>query len=120
MKPANKAKSKNSKKKANEEQVQCCSRDHNKDGNCDIHSAPGVSRSREAVQAYRQAFLRGVNCGLANAVIIANWLEGPIQDDALRQIARARAQLTGAEIPTTTPQDTRKARHEARIRRHSI
>lgn len=24
--------------------VQCCERDHNHDGNCDVHSAPGVER----------------------------------------------------------------------------
>ena len=26
--------------------VQCCSRDYDKDGNCDIHSAPGVMRNK--------------------------------------------------------------------------
>ena len=26
---------------------QCCERDHNNDGNCDIHSAPGVLRSEQ-------------------------------------------------------------------------
>jgi hypothetical protein len=26
--------------------IQCCSRDYDRDGNCDIHSAPGVLRNK--------------------------------------------------------------------------
>lgn len=27
---------------------QCCERDHNRDGNCDVHSAPGILRQRKS------------------------------------------------------------------------
>jgi hypothetical protein len=30
--------------------VQCCSRDYDKDGKCDIHSAPGVLRNKAMQQ----------------------------------------------------------------------
>lgn len=30
-----------------QKRIQCCSRDYDYDGNCDIHSAPGVLRERK-------------------------------------------------------------------------
>lgn len=37
----------NGEKHADSATVQCCERDDNDDGNCDIHSAPGVFRNRQ-------------------------------------------------------------------------
>jgi hypothetical protein len=37
--------------------MKCCERDHNEDGNCDIHSSPGVFRNpqfNEIEKAYQQ------------------------------------------------------------------
>jgi len=56
--------------------VQCCPRDHNHDGNCDIHSAPGVKRKRWIMISVKDAQRLGV-CRLCgekmSAVFILNY-----------------------------------------------
>jgi hypothetical protein len=69
----------------------CCTRDHNMDGNCDIHSAPGVYRQEafNTVAATKDRLVENMQYTLAHAGINVNDLiNAAIQWPSLAAVAR--------------------------------
>lgn len=82
-----------------ERMVKCCKRDIDGDGNCDVHSAPGVFRIASLNSFYRtREILRCVHCGEVTQADA--W-----GDDRQRyaQNAGRRTRMTRALTPSCPP-----------------